>query len=183
MGGGQWMTAKNILAVNNNIKSGAGCNLWRRMKYEIGSLVLVPVTEDGLSLAGNLQLLIGWDDQQGNGALTRLDKALGTLCRQVACYIKLYAQSFKSTANLLAYRYTIFTNASGKDHGIDSAQYGGIGTDIFFDSITEHFQGLEGAMITQLGQPDDLSHVADLTESLQTAFLIQYLINVPNTDS
>ena len=108
---------------------------------------------------GNSGLFIRRDDKNFDIAVFGVYFRLFRYSSFVRTQIKLYTYLGHGVAYSLAHKDGIFPYSTGKDHRIDRIQNGGIGTYVFFDSLTENIYCKLCPFITFVRGLFDVSHI------------------------
>ena len=124
-------------------------------------------------LPGNFKFLVCRDHQQTDQARPGV-YIEGPACgRGILVRIDGNPQCPQPATALLAHPGIVLANTPGKYHGIQPAQYGVIGTDIFFYAVTIHIQCQPAQRIAGLGQTMYFAHVISTADALQSAFPVE----------
>ena len=103
-------------------------------------------------LAGDLQLLIGLDDQNGQIIICpyplRLNFRDVPPSIPVLYWMNTHSQVLQSVENLFTDAGRILPDAPGEDQGIHPAEHGHVGANIFFDPVAEQIDGQSGPFIS-----------------------------------
>jgi hypothetical protein len=117
----------------------------------------------------DFKLFIGGDYQYPDLAIFALNFACFIKVPAVLAGIYFYTQVRQAFTGAGANETGILTDSTGKDDGIELAQDGAIGADVFFYAVAIHINGQPGGGVSPVGEFSDFAHVIDAADALEAA--------------
>lgn len=122
---------------------------------------------------GDLQFLVGGDDEDLDLAVGGGDGAGTGLAGAVFFQVQAHAQFFQTFADLGADDVVVFTDTGGEDQGIDlAAQQEEVGAQGLLDAADQHVEGQFGLLVAVLDLLVHVTHVGEAAQAQQAGLLV-----------